>query len=64
MPASVEPVADLAEEPGELAEHQRPVTAGDDVGELLEQRVDLRGRDVVVLGVDQTGVAGSAAAAG
>ena len=43
---------------GELAEHERPVPAADDVAELLDQRVELRATDVVVAVVDEARVAG------
>ena len=52
----LQPLADLAEEPGELAEHQRPVPAADHLAQLAEQRVDLGRRQVGVRLVDQPGV--------
>ena len=52
----LQPLADLAEEAGELAEHQRPVAAAGHLVQLLEQRVDLGRRQARVGFVDQPGV--------
>ena len=52
----LQPLADLAEEPGELAEHQSPVPAAGHLLQLAEQRVDLGGRQAGVGIIDQSGV--------
>ena len=54
----------MRQEPGELAEHERPVPAAGDVAQLLDERVDLaRSALVGVLVVDERRDAAPAGAA-
>ena len=52
----VEPLADVGEEPGELAEDESTVPARGHILDLIEQRVDLAAGQVRLRAVDQRGV--------
>ena len=52
----IEAVSDLAEESGELTEHQCAVTSGRHIVQLFRQHIDLRTRQRAVGGVDESGM--------
>ncbi len=56
MAGGLDRFPDRAEKAGELAEDQRPVAAAHHVGDVLDERLDLGGRDVPVRLVDQAGM--------